>query len=110
MNADILINNSEPGLVPFGCLDVILPAVKDALNRHYHLDASEILNEWRGELYLDELNSDDFNGFIEILVDYLEKRQLKKLNSKVFVDFWNNLILPIIRKDDRCRNLYSDLK
>ncbi len=110
MNADIIINDSGPGLVPFGCFDVILPALRDALSKYSYLDESEIMNEWRGELYLDGLASNEFNGIIEIICNYLSMRQAEQLNSEVFIDFWNNLILPAIKCDIRYKGACEELK
>jgi len=101
MKADIVINSQGPHLVSFGCFELIVPGIKIALEGMNHIDAEEILNEWRGELYLDDLEKADFNTVLSILCDYVSSKPNDYITGEIFVEFWNEIFLPIARSDIR---------
>lgn len=109
MNADIVINDFGPRLVPFGCFEILLPAVMHGLEKCNDIDLSGIINEWRGELYLDDFDKDNFNVVIQSICEYVSNRRDSNVESEVFVNFWNVTLLPIIRADPRYTCDYQNL-
>ncbi|SMB81168.1 hypothetical protein [Deinococcus hopiensis] len=102
MKAFVHISGDQPGLIGWGCFDVMLDGIKAGLDRLPHLDREEVFSEWCYELYIEEFN--------QILLSINSHLLEKALITESFAIFWNTEILPLVEIDPRYQGVCTPVR